>query len=107
MIIELRRTSPNSYVQRESGAVDREITEPLVARLGVMLEFQFSRPFEVPIYGSEITLRSPEIGIIGPMSQRTYRLIIRDHVEALTVLFRPQVFMQLLEFQLRCFSTLR
>jgi AraC-like DNA-binding protein len=81
-----------SYVQRESGAVDRETTEPVVARLGVMLEFQFGRPFEIPIYGSEITLRSPEIGIIGPMSQRTYRLIIRDHVEALTVLFRPQGF---------------
>ena len=81
-----------SYVQRESGAVDREITEPVVARLGVMLEFQFGRPFEIPIYCSKITLRSPEIGIIGPMSQRTYCLIIRDHVEALTVLFRPQGF---------------
>ncbi|MBB5060487.1 AraC-like DNA-binding protein [Granulicella aggregans] len=81
-----------SYVQRESGPVDRNIAEPVVARLGVMLEFQFGRHFEVPVCGSDITLRSPEIGIIGPMSQRTYCLIIRDHVEALTVLFRPQGF---------------
>jgi AraC-like DNA-binding protein len=81
-----------SYVQRESGITDGHIKEPVVARLGVMLEFQFGNPFEVPIYGSEITLRSPQMGIIGPMSQRTYCLIIRDHVEALTVLFRPQAF---------------
>jgi AraC-like DNA-binding protein len=81
-----------SYVQRESGASDDEIQEPVVARLGVMLEFQFGRPFEIPIYGTDTRLRSPQIGVIGPMSQRTYCLLIRDQVEALTVLFRPDGF---------------
>jgi AraC-like DNA-binding protein len=88
----LLRRCIRSYVQRESGVDDCMIKEPVVARLGVMLEFQFGRPFEVPIYGTEITLRSPEMGIIGPMSQRTYCLIIRDQVESLTVLFQPQGF---------------
>jgi hypothetical protein len=102
---QLRRCV-RSYVQRESGPINREILEPVVARLSVMLEFEFGRPFEIPIYGSENRLRSPEICVIGPMSRRTYCLIIRDHVEALTVLFRPQGFHAAFGVQLRCFSML-
>jgi hypothetical protein len=78
-----------SYVQRNSGASELEIMEPVVARLGVMLEFQFGRPFQVPIYGTQSFLCAPEICVIGPMSQRTYCLLIRDQVETLTILFRP------------------
>jgi AraC-like DNA-binding protein len=86
------RSYIRSYVQRESGASDQEIVEPVVARLGVMLEFQFGTPFEVPIYGKDSRLRAPKICVIGPMSQRTYCLLIRDQVETLTVLFRPHGF---------------
>jgi AraC-like DNA-binding protein len=81
-----------SYVQRESGSSELEILEPVVARLGVMLEFQFGRPFQVPIYGTQTCLLAPQICVIGPMSQRTYCLLIRDQVETFTVLFRPEGF---------------
>jgi AraC-like DNA-binding protein len=57
-----------------------------------MLEFQFDRPFEVPIYGTEYRRVAPRICVIGPMTRRTYKLLICDHVETLTVLFRPQGF---------------
>jgi AraC-like DNA-binding protein len=81
-----------AYVQRESGSFAQEMIEPVVARLGVMLEFQFDKPFEVPIYESQTRLLAPPICVIGPMSRRTYRLVIRDRVETFTVLFRPEGF---------------
>ena len=86
------RAFVRSYVQRDSGATDEGIVEPVVARLGTMLEFQFDRPFEVPIYGTSRCLTSPAIAVIGPMTRRTYRLLIRDHVQALTILFQPHGF---------------
>ena len=89
--LQLRRFV-RSYVQRETGASELEIIEPVVARLGVMLEFQFGRPFQVPIYGTQSCLLAPRICVIGPMNQRTYYLLIRDQVETFTVLFRPDGF---------------
>ena len=66
--------------------------EPVVARLGTMLEFQFARPYAIPVYGSEQVLVSPQIALIGPITHRRVRLVIRDGVEALAVLFQPQGF---------------
>ena len=83
-----------SYVQRETGTCKpgEEIVEPVVARMGTMLEFQFDNPYEVPIYGTGLCIIPPSINVIGPMTQRTYRLLIRDHVQALAVLFQPDGF---------------
>jgi AraC-like DNA-binding protein len=80
------------YVQRETHADDAEIMEPVVARLGTMLEFQFARPYEIPVYGTGQFLVCPRIAIIGPITHRRVRLVIRDDVQALTVLFQPQGF---------------
>jgi AraC-like DNA-binding protein len=81
-----------SYVQRETKRDDEETVEPVVARLGTMLEFQFARPYEIPIYGSEQILLSPCIAVIGPITHRRVRLVIRDDVRALAILFQPQGF---------------
>jgi hypothetical protein len=81
-----------SYVLRETERDDEETVEPIVARLGTMLEFQFARPYEIPLYGSERILECPRIAVIGPVTHRRVRLVIRDDVQALAVLFQPQGF---------------
>jgi AraC-like DNA-binding protein len=86
------RTFVRSYVQRETQRDDQETVEPVVARLGTMLEFQFARPYEIPIYGTAQILVSPRIAVIGPITHRRARLVIRDQVQALAVLFQPQGF---------------
>ncbi len=79
-----------TYVQREAHLDTQELVEPVVARLGVMLEFEFAGSYEVRNYGSE-TIEDPNaISVIGPPGlaafavdyQRTHR-IARRHVSAL------------------------
>jgi AraC-like DNA-binding protein len=78
-----------TYVQREAHLGTRELVEPVVARLGVMLEFEFAGSYEVRNYGSE-TLEDPNaISVIGPQGWRRSRLIIRGHIESLVVMFQP------------------
>jgi AraC-like DNA-binding protein len=81
-----------AYVQREARLGARELTEPVVARLGVMLEFEFAGPYEVRNYGSNTLDATFPISIIGPQTWRRARLIIRDHVESLVVMFQPAGF---------------
>lgn len=78
-----------AYVQREARLGSRELIEPVVARLGVMLEFEFAGSYEVRNYGSE-TLEDPNaISVIGPQGWRRSRLIIRGHIESMVVMFQP------------------
>ena len=77
------------YVQREAHLGTRELVEPVVARLGVMLEFEFAGSYEVRSYGSDALNPTYPISIIGPQTWRRARLIIRDHVESLVVMFQP------------------
>ncbi len=81
-----------AYVQREARLGAEELVEPVVARLGVMLEFEFAGAYEVRNYGSNALDATFPISIIGPQSWRRARLIIRDHVESLVVLFQPTGF---------------
>ena len=67
-----------AYVQREAELGCLELVEPVVARLGVMLEFEFAGSYEVRNYGS----------VIGPQGWRRSRLIIRGHIESLVVMFQ-------------------
>src|SRR6202044_3516485 len=72
-----------AYVQREAHLGSQELVEPVVARLGVMLEFEFAGSYEVRNYGSE-TLEEPNvISVIGPQGWRRSRLIIRGDIEPL------------------------
>lgn len=81
-----------SYVYRSTDTSGAEIVEPVVARLGTMLEFQFDRLYEIPIYGTNQIMFSPRITVIGPVIGRRVRLILRDHVQALAVMFQPHGF---------------
>ena len=77
------------YVHRQTFAGAGEIVEPVVARLGAMLEFQFATPYEIPVCGTTLSLKCPRIVVVGPVTHRRVQLVIRDHVEALVVLFTP------------------
>jgi len=81
-----------AYVQREARLGARELVEPVVARLGVMLEFEFAGSYEVRNYGSELVDAAFPISVIGPQTWRRARLIIREHVESLVVMFQPSGF---------------
>ena len=93
--VEYARPSPElalhvyGYVQRVSDPRAPEMIEPVLARSGSMLEFQFGDQFNVPVYGLDLPNLSVPITIIGPIPARKTRIIIRGQVESLTVLFRP------------------
>jgi AraC-like DNA-binding protein len=78
-----------TYVQREARLGSHELVEPVLARLGVMLEFEFAGSYEVRNYGTETVEEPNNISIIGPQSWRRSRLIIRGHIESLVVMFQP------------------
>jgi AraC-like DNA-binding protein len=78
-----------AYVQREAKLGNLELVEPVVARLGVMLEFEFAGSYEVRNYGSETVEEPNAISVIGPQGWRRSRLIIRGHIESLVVMFQP------------------
>lgn len=75
------------YVQRISKA--GEVIEPVFPRAGTMLIFQFAAIYEVKEYETEQRRRSWAATVIGPIDARRTRLILRDHVHSLDVLFRP------------------
>ena len=57
-----------------------------------MLEFEFAGAYEVRNYGSEALDATFPISVIGPQTWRRARLIIRNHVESLVVMFQPTGF---------------
>jgi AraC-like DNA-binding protein len=75
------------YVERFSKA--GEVIEPVFPRAGTMLIFQFAAIYEVKEYGTERLRRSWPATVIGPIDRRRTKLILRDHVHSLDVLFRP------------------
>lgn len=77
------------YVQRETAAKDAVITEPVIPRAGTMLEFQFAAVYEIKAYKTEQLRPSWATTVIGPIDARRVRLILRDHVRSLVVMFRP------------------
>ena len=96
-MLEVQSTAPahalrpfiRAYVQREARLGQQELVEPVVARLGVMLEFEFAGAYEVRNYITE-TLEEPNaVSVIGPQAWRRSRLIIRGHIESLVIMFQP------------------
>lgn len=75
------------YVERVSKA--GEVIEPVFLRAGTMLIFQFATIYDVKEYGTEQLRRSWAATVIGPIAARRTRLILRDQVQSLDVLFRP------------------
>jgi AraC-like DNA-binding protein len=71
-----------------------EAVEPVVARLGMMLEFQFRDRYWIPSFSDDSENPCLPITVIGPISSRRVRLIVRGNVSALAVLFKPAGFHQ-------------
>jgi AraC-like DNA-binding protein len=80
------------YVERRTPANAAVTTEPVVARLGVMLEFQFAARYEIPVYATGFLEPCPLVTLVGPMTYRRVRLHIPANLDALVVLFSPQGF---------------
>jgi AraC-like DNA-binding protein len=72
-----------------------EIVEPVVARLGIMLEFQFRDPYWIPSFSDDSENICAPVTVIGPISSRRVRLIVRGNVSALAVIFEPAGLYQL------------
>lgn len=83
------------YVQRTFDLGASEIIEPVMARLGAMLEFQFADPYAIPAYADGRPNPCPAVTIVGPITYRRVRLLIRGRVEALAVIFQPLGFQAL------------
>jgi hypothetical protein len=77
------------YVQRETVAKDTGMVEPVIPRAGTMMELQFAAVYKVKAYGTEQLRPSWATTVIGPIDSRRVRLILRDHVQSLVVMFRP------------------
>ena len=56
---------------------------------GSMLEFQFDSVYDVKALGTERLRPSCAAAVIGPIDAYRVRLILRDHVQSLVVLFQP------------------
>ena len=94
------------YVHRQTHQDGTEVVEPVVARLGTMLEFQFAMPYEIPVCGTDKYLVCPRIAVIGPITHRRVQLVIRDHVESLAILFSPTGFHAIFGIPMSPFSDL-
>jgi AraC-like DNA-binding protein len=77
------------YVQRESRSAGSELVEPVVARLGTMLEFLFADPYFIPALDGGPPRICPPITVIGPITARRVQLVMQGHIQSLVVLFRP------------------
>ena len=77
------------YVERETALGNGEIIEPVLPRAGAMLEFQFAAVYEVKAIGAEQLRPSWAVTVIGPIDAHRVRLVMRDRVQSLVVLFRP------------------
>ena len=79
----------HAFVQREFRMGREESVEPVVARLGMMLEFRFRDPDWIPSFSDDSENSCSPITVIGPISSRRVRLIVRGNVSAFAVLFQP------------------
>ncbi|GJG89762.1 putative AraC-family regulatory protein [Gemmatimonadetes bacterium T265] len=85
----LLRPFLDGYVQRDLVPGDRAVPEPVVPRAGTMLEFQFAAPYDVTAYGTGLLRPAWGATLVGPIDALNVRLLLRDRVQALVVLFRP------------------
>src|SRR6201996_6509132 len=85
----------HAFVQRDFRMGREEAVEPVVARLGMMLEFQFRDPYWIPSFRDDSETPCCPVTVIGPISSRRVRLIVRGNVSALAVIFHPAGFHQM------------
>ena len=81
-----------TYVQRTASLGGATLIEPVLARLGVMLEFTFREQYDIRSYGTDQKNQSAYVSLIGPISYRRARLVIRGDIESLVIMFQPTGF---------------
>src|SRR5579875_2189739 len=77
------------FVQREANLGCIELIEPVVARLGVKVEFKFAGLYEIHTYSGDSPVRPNRISLIGPQTFRRVRLTLSGRVESLAIIFQP------------------
>ncbi len=77
------------FVQRDADLGDVELVEPVVARLGVKVEFKFAGLYEIRTYSTNSMIRPNRMSLIGPQTFRRVRLALSGRIESLAVTFQP------------------
>ncbi len=88
-----------AYVQRTATLRESTLTEPVLARLGVMMEFAFADQYDVRSYDNDQRNASANAALIGPITFRRVRLVMRGTIESLVVMFQPVGFHALFGLQ--------
>lgn len=77
------------FIQREASLGRVELIEPVVARLGVKVEFKLAGLYEIRTYSGDAMVRPNRISLIGPQTFRRVRLSLSERVESVAVIFQP------------------
>lgn len=79
----------HSFVQRDAALGSLEVIEPVIVRLGVMVEFKFAGLYEIRTYLNNSTVRPNRISVVGPQTFRRVRLTLCGDIDSLAVMFQP------------------
>lgn len=78
-----------SFVQKNADLGIAVVVEPVVARVGVTIEFKLASQYEICRYGSELRIPSNPISIVGPQTWRRVSLALTGRIDSITILFEP------------------
>jgi AraC-like DNA-binding protein len=78
-----------SFVQKDAELGSIEVLEPVVARVGVTVEFKLAGQYQIRICGSESRIPSNRISIVGPQTWRRVRKTLTGRIDSTTILFEP------------------
>jgi len=78
-----------SFVQRDAQLGSSEFVEPVVARLGVKIEFKFAGLYQIRIFASNSLITPNRISVVGPQTFRRVSLTLSGRIQSLAVTFQP------------------
>lgn len=78
-----------SFVQRDAQLGSSEFVEPVVARLGVKIEFKFAGLYQIRSCASNAFITPNRISVVGPQTFRRVNLTLSGRIQSLAVTFQP------------------
>jgi len=78
-----------SFVQRDAALGSLEVIEPVIARLGVTIEFKFAGLYEIRTYHGNSLVRPNQVSVVGPQTFRRVRLTLSGAIDSIAVIFHP------------------
>ena len=78
-----------SFVQRDAQLGHSEFIEPVVARLGVKIEFKFAGLYQIRSCASNAIITPNRISVVGPQTFRRVNLTLSGSIQSLAVTFQP------------------